>query len=226
VTEPIEDEELDTGRFRRLSEAPFFQRAWKLIVLMVVVLLVAPLFTRLLNHYRAVVLEVHEDQMLVGRKDHLPLWVPAIAAPPGTVVAKQAGQWSAQTIEPGDQDAPLVDLFRRYSKKYIGRIVELHAPVVRMGAWAAVVETAGGQRIDAPLWSESLGGARVGLWLRKDFGTWEPVLIDPPANAGELIPAPGAQFAPAGQAAPAGQHAPASAALPAPAPHVAPPHNP
>jgi hypothetical protein len=181
VTDADEKDDFDTGTFRRFNVPPFLQRTWKLIALVLLVLCLSPLFSRLVEHYRGVVLAVHNDEMLLGRKDHFPVWVTDISVEPGAIIVKELGQWRAKSAEPVESDQPLLDLFRRYTRRYVGPIVEMRAPVVRTGPWTAVVKTTDGQTIDVPLWSEALSSARVGLWLRKDAESWDPVLIDPPA---------------------------------------------
>ena len=101
--------------------------------------LVAPMFDNLLDQYRMVVLDKQGDTMFVARGDQQPPeWITATEAKPGVILAKDLGQWTAVEVEPNSEDTYSLELFRRYSASWNGRVVKIEVRKSPQGAETAV----------------------------------------------------------------------------------------
>lgn len=164
-----------------LDIKPAFKNKWQrmlpLIGAMAVVLALGPTISRFIDAYRAVVLEVRSDKMLIQETARAPKWVSSIAAKPGDMLAKDSLTWNPTVAEPLPKDSPLIDLAVRYQLTYDGTITEVRAPNAPGRASIAVVETTDGRTIEVPLWADHLATAKTGTSLHKDPNQWDPVVV-------------------------------------------------
>jgi hypothetical protein len=154
-----------------------WQRMLPIIGAMAVVLALGPTISRFIDAYRAVVLEVQGDKMLVQETARAPKWVSAIATKPGDMLAKDSFSWNPVVAEPLPKDSPLIELAVRYQLTYDGTITEVRAPNAPGRASVAVVETTDGRTIEVPLWADHLATAKAGTNLHKDPSQWDPVVV-------------------------------------------------
>lgn len=152
-----------------------------LIVVMGVALIVGPWVSQLLSSYRAVVLEVRGDQMLLieGRTPPPPpRWVDAIDTEGGDIVLKSAGSWSPEVVEAAAADRALMSFHERWSRTYDGVITAIRPPDAPGAPSVAVLRLEDGSGLNVALWSQGLAEATVGKRLIKIGGSWEPTLSD------------------------------------------------
>jgi len=177
-----------------------------------VVLIVGPAFSRLIESYRGIVLEIREGQMFIAREGRPPEWVGQVPGSPGDILVKERMQWSPHTLPPRGDDRELVKLYERYTRTYKGTILRISKPVVPNGPPVALVQLDGGGKMNLPLQGEQLAAAAVGSRLEKTPTSWEPVLVDAPLEdvpgAGGASPSGGypvhVEHVPAGGATPSG----------------------
>ncbi|MBC7793555.1 MAG: hypothetical protein H7Z43_07590 [Clostridia bacterium] len=171
-----------------------YQRMLPIIGAMLVVLALGPTISRVIDAYRAVVLDVQSDRMFIQETARSPKWVSAIAVKPGDMLVKESFGWNPAVVSAEPRDAPLVELASRYQASYDGTIIEMRAPNSPGRATVAVVDTTDGRKLEVPLWADHLATASVGRVLHKDPGGWDPYLQ--PIGA-KLPPAPSANPVPA-----------------------------
>ena len=82
------------------------RRNWALLTGIVAIMLIAPSISRVLQVYRAVVLEVQDEKMFLGFRQRPPKWVDAITANQGDVINKDAGSWDPKVVPPLPADQP------------------------------------------------------------------------------------------------------------------------
>ncbi len=159
-------------------EGPFRRNAG-LFGALALMFLISPLISRSLADYRAVVLAVDQDRILVAEVTRPARWVSQGTAKPGDIIVKNVGTWTVKTVPPTGGDRELKSLFNRYTQTYEGTITEIRAPLAPGSAQVAVVKLDGnGQEIHVPLWSEKLAGAAPGKRILKQSGSWDPILIE------------------------------------------------
>jgi hypothetical protein len=142
------------------------------------VILCGSAVTRLLQGYRAIVLEVGAERSFIAYESRPPEWIDWVGAQAGAVVVKERLHWDPLVVPTEAADHRLVDFHRRYSDSYAGVIARILEPRTKGGAHTAIVEVEGGETLRVPLHGEHLSGAAVGRRLRKIAGQWEPFLED------------------------------------------------
>jgi len=163
-------------------------RTWKVLVASAVLLAVGPAITRVIDGYRAVILDARDGELLVQRLGRPPAWVSGEARP-GDVVVKERGRWGFAPASSTEESSQLLAIYRRYASAYEGTVVSVAAPAVVGAAALVVVEVAGGVRIGIDLWtSPPLGQVRPGARLRKVRGAWDPELERPAPKAESRAP--------------------------------------
>lgn len=160
------------------------RRNWKLLLALVAVVLAGPLVTRLLDGYRAIVLERADTRAYLFWEQRPPRWVSNVEAPAGTLLLKERGDWSPHATPSIAADAPLEKAYGRYQQAYRGTVTELRPPAYSKGPSIAVIAVDGGGTLELPVWSHALADIRVGSRVRKAAGTWDPVLVDPSEESG------------------------------------------
>lgn len=151
-----------------------------LLLAVVAALALGPSITRVISSYRAIVLEVRDDQMHVAWEDNRPNdWVAAVDAQAGDMVEKQAWTWRPRVVERRPTDHPLIQLYERYSRTYTGTILKISPPRGLGDVGTALVQIDGGGRVAVPLYNQ-LRVAEVGMRVQKRPSTWDPVLLEEP----------------------------------------------
>ncbi|MEL6547856.1 MAG: hypothetical protein AAFQ82_24735 [Myxococcota bacterium] len=156
------------------------RRNLPLILAVLMVLAVGPAVSRLITHYRAVVLEVKDGQMLMieGRTPPPPpRWISAVPVEPGAIVEKQVGQWSPAAASAGPDDRTLLSYHERWARSYQGVITKIRPPLSPDGPSVAVLQLTDGTTLEVSLWSQDLASAAVGKGLEKRPGSWGPELM-------------------------------------------------
>jgi hypothetical protein len=148
-----------------------------LILALIAIVAVGPALSRVLESYRAIVLEVADDQMLLGYAHVPPEWVDAIEAQEGTVIAKTTWSWDPAPTQVEPTDRALVDLYERYALTYSGTIVEILPPPSQGGTASAMVETDNGSQEIVKLVADHLLEAAAGDRVAKKTHTWDPEIV-------------------------------------------------
>lgn len=184
---------------RSFVAGPIKRNRW-LILAVVAVLAASPALSHLLESYRGIILERRDGEMFVGHVEQPPDWKDAIEAPAGTVIRKDAGDWSPRPVaKEAATDTELRNLYTRYSRRYVGTIVAIEPPNRPGGASIAVVRTDAGERLRVPLWSDNLAPARVGSRVKKEPGKWDPYLTDTSRSGAPEAPSTGSAAGKAGE---------------------------
>ncbi len=202
--------ELDDLPRPRISDR--WRRMAPILLVLVAVLAMGPFISRFIDTYRAVVMDVQDDKMMVQQAMRPPRWISAIDVKPGTVVMKDPFSWNPHAVDPTPKDAPLLELAERWQSTYEGVIVEMRPPNAPGRGAVAVVQTADGTRFEVSMFAEHLATASVGRILHKEPGSWDPVMM--PMSKG---PSGGFSLNPRGENRPAETPKP-DAPKPAPAP--------
>ena len=167
--------ELDDLPRPRISDR--WRRMAPILLVLVAVLAMGPFISRFIDTYRAVVMDVQDDKMMIQQPMRPPRWISAIDVKPGTVVAKEPLSWNPHAVEPSPKDAPLLELAERWQSAYEGVIVEMRPPNAPGRGAIAVVQTADGNRFEVSMFAEHLATASVGRVLHKEPGSWDPVMM-------------------------------------------------
>ena len=133
--------------------------------------------SELLGAYRAIVLEVKGDQMLVGWELRPPEWQPQIAAKAGDVLAKEIGAWGPEVVSVESSDKALVALYERYINTYEGKVVDIVQRQNPQAADVAVIKMKTGELLRLEVWAEHLTGLERGQTVRKQRHSWDPVIV-------------------------------------------------
>jgi len=141
-------------------------------------LLLGPCLSRYIESYRAIVLDMREGEMLLARPNRPPSWVTSGQVDRGQLLEKRTGEWSPEVAERTPTDAELVALYDRYSKTYVGTVMEIAPPRNSTGTYTAVIQVDGDGRVGVPMFSEHLAGLMVGNRVQKLDGHWDPIIID------------------------------------------------
>jgi len=186
------DEELDAELLAGagLHLPGFLKRNAWLFTGLVVVFALGPSITQLLESYRAVVLEVGPEHMLIVRGDRPPEWVASLQVEHGTVLLKEAGSWDPRAVPEDKSDTERLKTYRRYTSSYEGRIKAIRPPAYPLGPSVAILTLQDGKTTEIELWAQHLAGAAVGKTLRKEPGTWDPVLSEPSPEQTEFKVSP------------------------------------
>lgn len=147
------------------------------------VIIVGPAFSRLIEGYRGVVLDVAEGEMFVGFDGTPPKWAADVGSTPGDIVAKERGSWDATVVPTDAADHALVKMQKRYARTYKGTVLRIAKPKVPNGPHIALVQldpADGGGKMNLPLHGQHLAACAVGSRLEKTASSWEPVLMDEP----------------------------------------------
>lgn len=169
MSEEIEDDEFKV-------EGPF-KRYGPMFVAMVVAFVCAPYLNRMLDNYRAVILETRSGEVYLGLHDRPPEWVDAEGLQAGMMVSKELGTWSPVQSDEIDQDKPLLEMFSRYSSIWYGTIIKIQPRPHAQAADTAVVKRMDGTTHRFPIWADHLVTVEVGSRLKKLSGSWDPVLM-------------------------------------------------
>src|SRR5690349_4248260 len=132
------------------------KRNWRLWLAVAIVFTLSPSITRLIDHYRAIVLDVKEEKMLLTWSNKPPKWLDADGAQPGEMVVKEGGEWSAKHEPPQPQDEQLVTLYKRYTSTYTGKITDINDPSIPGHPKVATIQLDNGDKVFLPLQSEQL----------------------------------------------------------------------
>lgn len=165
----------DLDNFR--VAGPLRRNAGLLLVIAAAAVL-GPLLSRYLTAYRAIVLEVDSERMLVAEETRPPQWIDGVTAAPGDIVEKAVGSWGPEKVSSRGQDHKLQKMYERYAQTYTGVITAINPPVAPGAASTAVVQLDSGGRIHVPLWAEHLAAAAVGVRVQKNLNSWDPVLVE------------------------------------------------
>jgi hypothetical protein len=138
--------------------------------------------------WRAVVLDVRQDQMFLGYARKPPEWVDGKITEPGNIVMKEPWTWSSEATTVNIDDDKLVELYQRYTKTYTGTLVEIRQPS-RPGAFPmGVIRTDDGAREYVTLVDTVLMGGEINRRVEKTTGTWDPQLLPKEAADVQLAP--------------------------------------
>lgn len=168
------------GPFRR--NAPLFAGV-------MIVLVVGPAISRMLESYRGILLEVGSEEMMIGLDGRPPKWISIIDAELGAIIQKDHFAWLPEVVPSEAADHQLLRMHRRYSRTYAGVIIRINPPMTPTGASTALVQLEDGTKINVPLWGDHLATAQVGSRVKKEPGSWEPVLEDD--TIVDIAPPPG-----------------------------------
>jgi hypothetical protein len=146
-----------------------------------------PAISRLLDTYRGVVLQVKDDETLIGLADKPPRGVAPLSAKEGEIVLKDRGSWSARVVPSTTADRPLLALHARFNRQYTGTVIQVDAPRTPTGAATALLFLDDGTKLTISLWGDHLAAIAAGSRVRKEPGSWEPILVD---EALDPAPAP------------------------------------
>lgn len=181
---------LDTDdEFEFKHQGPIRRNAGLLIAVAVVVI-VGPTLSRVLDTYRAIVLEERDGDMFVAQHELPPMWISAIEVEPGHMIEKIAGNWNPQPAEANPTDKKLFEMYTRWIDSYDGVIVEIIPPLVFRGPSRAIIETDDGRRINQVIWAKHLAEAQVDRRVSKRPNAWDPILVPVEAVAPSPLPAP------------------------------------
>lgn len=153
------------------------RRLAPILAVMVLALAMGPFISRFIDTYRAVVMDVQDDKMMIQQPMRPPRWISAIDVKPHTVIVKEPFSWNPHPVEATAKDAPLLELADRWQSSYEGVIVEMRPPNAPGRGAVAVVQTADGNRFEVSMFAEHLATASVGRVLHKEPGTWDPVML-------------------------------------------------
>ncbi|MCK5688495.1 hypothetical protein KAI87_04450 [Myxococcota bacterium] len=149
-----------------------------LIFPIVVVIALGPSLSRIMDSYRAAVLESREGQLLLAHVEGPPLWLEGVSAEPGDIIGKSAWKWNPEVVEKDEnEDKIVLDLYRRYSRTYEGVVTKVILAEERGGAAQAVIKIDGAESFRIWLWTAELSYTQVGMKVIKKSGEWDPVLI-------------------------------------------------
>ncbi len=154
-----------------------WRRMGPILVVLVAALAMGPFISRFIDTYRAVVMDVKDDKMMIQQPMRPPRWISATDAKPGTVVMKDPFSWNPHPVEPTPKDAPLLELAERWRSSYEGVIVEMRPPNGPGRGAIAVVQTSDGNRFEVSMFADHLATASVGRVLHKESGSWDPVMM-------------------------------------------------
>jgi hypothetical protein len=145
-------------------------------------------FGRWHDAWRAIVLDVRQDEMFLGYARRPPEWVDGRITEPGNIVVKVAWSWNAEPANVDVDDDALVALYQRYTKTYVGTLVEIRAPM-KPGAFPlGVIRTDNGTREYVTLVDTVLLGAELNRRVQKTTGTWDPKLLPKDNAAVQFMP--------------------------------------
>src|SRR5688572_2036517 len=98
--------------------------------LVALLLALSPCMSCYVDSYRAIVLDVQGDRMLLAYAGNRPMrWVSATEATSGQIVMKELGEPYARIEKPDPAlDRELLRLYERYTAAYEGVIVEITEP--------------------------------------------------------------------------------------------------
>ncbi len=188
MSKDVDDDIKLQGPMRR--NAPLF-------VGVIIVLIVGPTLSRMLETYRGIALEVRDDQMMIGLEGKPPKWIDVDVdigvdtgvAELGSIIQKERFAWLPAVVPSEPTDHQLLRMHKRYSRAYTGVVIRISPPRTPTGASIALVQLDDGTKLNVPLWGDHLAAAQVGIRVKKEPGTWEPVLdgdtvvdIAPPPN--------------------------------------------
>jgi len=154
------------------------RRNWKLLLALLAALVVGPLVSRLIDGYRAVILERTDTRAYLFWESRPPRWVNDIAGAPGTIVVKVAGEWAPKPAPATPTDEALATAYHRYQQAYRGRVTEIRPPAYPKGPSVAVIMLDDGTSLELPIWSQALAAIAVGSRVRKEAGSWDPILVE------------------------------------------------
>ena len=153
------------------------RRYGPLFLLALVALGVGGLISYASSTLRGVVLEVHENKVLLQPNDMAASWRCYENGKPGEVLEKPSWHFGFVPVKASEADAKALQLYQRYDESYEGTVMSLGRPKVPNAVSTAVIQEANGKEWEVLLFFANANKLSKGAILKKNRGEWDPTVL-------------------------------------------------